>query len=102
MTKASQGAKRPAALILVGVAGRRCAGARPMGDIYPAGIAFQWIDITGLKSGRYRLRATADPANWFAETNNTNNSAWVDLRLTSIRGGLRVGRLTSRSTGQAS
>ncbi|MDF2739232.1 MAG: putative secreted protein [Actinomycetia bacterium] len=58
------------------------------GDIYPAGIAFQWIDITGLKSGRYRLRATADPANWFAETNNTNNSTWVDLRLTSsgIRG----------------
>ena len=33
------------------------------------------------------LRATADPANWFAETNNTN-STWVDLRLTSsgIRG----------------
>jgi hypothetical protein len=58
------------------------------GDIYPAGIAFQWIDITGLKSGRYRLRATADPANWFAETNDTNNSTWVDLRLTSsgIRG----------------
>jgi Lysyl oxidase len=57
------------------------------GDLYPAGIAFQWIDITGLKSGRYRLRATADPADWFAET-NTNNSTWVDLRLTSsgIRG----------------
>jgi hypothetical protein len=58
------------------------------GDIYPAGIAFQWIDITGLKSGRYRLRATADPANWFAETNNANNSTWADLRLTGsgIRG----------------
>jgi hypothetical protein len=53
------------------------------GDTYPAGIAFQWIDITGLKSGRYRLRATADPANWFAETNNTNNSTWVNIRLTN-------------------
>jgi Lysyl oxidase len=52
------------------------------GDIYPAGIAFQWIDITGLKAGRYRLRATADPANWFAETNNANNSTWVNLKLT--------------------
>jgi hypothetical protein len=52
------------------------------GDTYPAGIAFQWIDITGLNSGRYRLRAIADPANWFAETNNANNSTWVDLRLT--------------------
>jgi hypothetical protein len=52
------------------------------GDTYPAAIAFQWIDVTGLKSGRYRLRATADPANWFAETNNANNSTWVKIRLT--------------------
>jgi hypothetical protein len=58
------------------------------GDTYPAGIAFQWIDITGLKAGRYRLRATADPANWFAETNNTNNSTWVNLKLTGT--GVRV------------
>ena len=43
----------------------------------------QWIDITGLTSGRYRLRATADPANWFAEMNNANNSTWVKLKLTS-------------------
>jgi hypothetical protein len=53
------------------------------GDTYPAGIASQWIDITGLKSGRYRLRATADPASWFAETHNTNNSTWVNIRLTN-------------------
>ena len=58
------------------------------GDTYPAGIAFQWIDVTGLKSGRYRLRAIADPANWFAETNNANNSTWVDLKLTGS--GVRV------------
>jgi Lysyl oxidase len=58
------------------------------GDTYPAGIAFQWIDITGLKSGRYRLRATADPANWFAETNNANNATWVKIRLTGS--GVRV------------
>ena len=58
------------------------------GDTYPAGIAFQWIDITGLKAGRYRLHATADPDNWFAETNNANNSTWVDLRLTGS--GVRV------------
>jgi hypothetical protein len=58
------------------------------GDTYPAGIAFQWIDITGLKAGRYRLRAIADPANWFVETNNANNSTWVDLRLTGS--GVRV------------
>ena len=53
------------------------------GDTYPAWRTLQWIDITGLKSGRYRLRATADPANWFAEMNNANNSTWVKLKLTS-------------------
>jgi Lysyl oxidase len=52
------------------------------GDTYPASIALQWIDITGLKSGRYRLTATADPAGWFLETSETNNATWLDLKLT--------------------
>jgi hypothetical protein len=50
-------------------------------DTYPAFVPFQYIDITGLKSGRYRLRATADPQGWFAETNDGNNSTWVDIQL---------------------
>ena len=58
------------------------------GDTYPAGIAFQWIDITGLKSGRYRLTATADPADWFAETDESNNTTWSDLMLNGA--GVRV------------
>jgi hypothetical protein len=58
------------------------------GDTYPAWRALQWVDVTGLKSGRYRLRATADPANWFAESNDANNATWVDLRLTGS--GVRV------------
>jgi len=52
------------------------------GDTYPASIALQWIDITGLKSGRYRLTATADPAGWFLESNEANNVTWLDLKLT--------------------
>ena len=40
------------------------------------------------QAGRYRLRATADADNWFAETNNANNGTWVDLRLTGA--GVRV------------
>jgi hypothetical protein len=58
------------------------------GDTYPSWRTLQWIDITGLKAGRYRLRATADPANWFAETNDANNGTWVDLKLTGS--GVRV------------
>ena len=36
-------------------------------DVYPWSIAFQWIDITGLPSGRYRLTVIADPSGWFEE-----------------------------------
>lgn len=52
------------------------------GDKYGAGLPDQYIDITGLGAGKYRLRATADEANWFLEGNETNNVTWVDLQLT--------------------
>ncbi len=54
------------------------------GDRYSSATNYQWVDITGLKNGRYRLTATADPVNWFIEGNDANNSTWTDLR---IRGG---------------
>ena len=34
---------------------------RRWGDIYRSTIAFQWIDITGLPSGDYRIKVIADP-----------------------------------------
>ena len=49
------------------------------GDRYSATIPDQYIDVTGLGSGRYRLTATADAANWFVEASNGNNATWVDL-----------------------
>jgi hypothetical protein len=52
------------------------------GDVYYYTLPDQYIDITGLAAGRYRLQATADPANWFLETNDSNNFTWVDLQLT--------------------
>jgi hypothetical protein len=51
------------------------------GDAYFWDIAYQWVDITGLRPGRYRLNATADAQNWFRESNETNNFTWTDLRL---------------------
>ena len=51
------------------------------GDIYQARLVDQYIDITGLTSGRYKLQATADEANWFSETNNSNNFTWVDIQI---------------------
>jgi Lysyl oxidase len=54
---------------------------RGWGDRYGAGIVDQYIDITGLTSGKYKLQATADAANWFSESNNTNNFTWVDIQI---------------------
>jgi len=60
------------------------------GDIYPASLPDQFIDITGLADGSYRLVVTADPSGWFAETNENNNVTWVDLELSGGGTQLRV------------
>jgi hypothetical protein len=51
------------------------------GDRYHYTLPDQYIDITGLGAGRYRLWATADPSNWFQETNDNNNFTWVDIQV---------------------
>lgn len=51
------------------------------GDKYGYRLPDQYIDITGLTSGRYRLRATANADNWFSESDNTNNFAWVNIKI---------------------
>ena len=52
------------------------------GDQYSASTNFQWIDITGLPNGRYRLTATADPGHLVKEASYTNNAAWAKIRIT--------------------
>ena len=54
---------------------------RGWGDTYGSGTVDQYIDVTDLTSGRYRLQATVDAANLFVESNNTNNFTWVDVQL---------------------
>jgi hypothetical protein len=51
------------------------------GDNYQWSLPDQYIDTTGLPNGNYRLWATADQADFFQESNNANNSTWVDLRM---------------------
>jgi hypothetical protein len=57
------------------------------GDIYPSSIALQWIDITGLPNGVYRLKVIADPADIpggaFVESDETNNRGWAKIRITA-------------------
>jgi Lysyl oxidase len=51
------------------------------GDEYPATLPDQYVDINSVSPGHYRLVVTADAQDWFVETNEANNSTWVDLQL---------------------
>ena len=51
------------------------------GDTYSYRLPDQFIDVTGLTPGRYRLLATADPNSRFQENNEGNNQTWVDVQL---------------------
>lgn len=50
-------------------------------DQYSWNLPTQYIDITGLTPGRYRLNVIADAGNWFLESNESNNATWVDIQL---------------------
>ena len=58
------------------------------GDTYRWTLPDQFIDVTNLSSGKYRLHATADPLGWFDEASEQNNATWVDLSLTVNRKGV--------------
>jgi hypothetical protein len=54
---------------------------RGWGDTYPWGLVGQYLDITGLPDGRYRLRVTADGnsadgSDQFLDSDETNNPTW--------------------------
>jgi hypothetical protein len=51
------------------------------GDVYPWDIAYQWIDVTGLATGDYRVCVTVDPNGLFHESNTTNDQVWTDIHL---------------------
>lgn len=56
------------------------------GDRYSWTLPDQYVDITGLANGKYRLRATADAMGWFSEVDELNNETWVDVQLSQRRG----------------
>lgn len=51
------------------------------GDLYSWRLPDQYVEITDLPDGRYRLTGVADKARWFRESNPTNNTTWTDLRI---------------------
>ena len=59
-------------------------------DVYGWDLAHQYVDVTAIAAGRYRLIVTVDPSGWFTESNTSNNSAWADLQLKGNGTGVRV------------
>ena len=67
-------------------AGRVLMGtSRGWGDIYRWSIAFQWIDITDLPDGTYKVRVVIDPplatGGFFRESDDSNNRSWTKIRI---------------------
>ncbi len=55
------------------------------GDEYPYYLSDQYVDITGLPNGKYRLKVTADYKGEFVESDDSNNFTWVDISLRNGR-----------------
>jgi hypothetical protein len=51
------------------------------GDVYAWDLPDQYVEVTDLAPGQYRLLAVADPSGWFAEQSDTNNTTWLILYL---------------------
>lgn len=51
------------------------------GDRYGYRTNLQWVDITGLTPGRYKLVATVDAQTYYLESNQTNNTTWTILQI---------------------
>ena len=60
------------------------------GDTYHFVLPGQYIDVSGLPDGRYRLWAEVDERGWFREVTRDNNRTWVDIELSTRPDRLRT------------
>jgi hypothetical protein len=57
------------------------------GDRYPWNFVFQWIDITGLPEGRYKVRATVDIQDFYEESIDDDNCTYAVIDIPAPRDG---------------
>jgi hypothetical protein len=60
------------------------------GDKYDWSIANQWVDITGLPTGSYTVRAKVDPNGFFLESNELNQCAFATVSLSTASDAVTV------------
>ena len=70
------------------------------GDIYPARVEGQYIDVTGLPSGRYVLVLRTDPENLLLDMHDDNDASSVLVKL--VQGSRPHARILSWCSGRVS
>lgn len=65
------------------------------GDRYRYNLPLQYIDITGIPNGTYRLRVSANAAIGFHESNTSDNAACAVVKITGGGSTISVGRTSS-------
>jgi hypothetical protein len=72
------------------------------GDIYPWDIAHQWIDITGVSDGDYRLCVTVNGGAQYLESSRTNNQVYSDITISGMATGSPTATTIARVWGACS
>ena len=55
-------------------------------DYYPSDLPFQWVDVSDVAPGRYRLGADVDPDNFVLESNEANNGPALASSIVTVPG----------------
>jgi Lysyl oxidase/Bacterial Ig domain len=55
-------------------------------DVYGASLRFQWVDLSDVAPGRYRLGETVDPTNFAVESNKSNNGPALASDIVTVPG----------------
>jgi Lysyl oxidase/Bacterial Ig domain len=55
-------------------------------DVYVASLAFQWVDLSDIAPGRYRLGEQVDPDNLFVEYDKSNNGPALSPDIVTVPG----------------
>ena len=53
----------------------------------------QWVDVTDVPAGKYRLFTDIDPKGWFHEASTKNNRTWIDIDLRRTPQGLAAPKI---------
>jgi hypothetical protein len=65
-------------------------------DVYESEVANQWVDVSGLRAGKYRVSIVVDPDNFVRETDEANNVRTLGITLPMVTETLARQRSTAK------